>query len=436
MKKKNTKFILLTAVTMLAALVQGCTGQSAEKPGEAATAAKINTDPVTLTFYGNMSEELFQKLVVAPVKLKYPNIDLTLVPMTNKIEDLIASGEVPDILGDNISAIAKYENLDLLEDLTPYVKAFNLDLSAVDPVVVDTVRKNSGEGKLYALPVSANVVTLYYNKDIFDRFGVPYPQDGMTWDQVYELAKKVTRTDGGVAYRGYDFQDLFQIQYNQLSVPVIDEKTNKAIVNNAEWKKLFENWARFYTITGNEVDAAGYGKGLNAFSKDKTLAMYSTSSFFSSMPEAVKNGLNYDVVSLPSFPEAPNTGVQVEGGARMITTTSKHKDQAFMALSAMLTPEAQKVIARNGNASVLTDTSINKDFGLDIEVLKGKNREAFIKNKNAKPFPSITKYDGAAFTIMRQQFKKVATGQEDVNTALREAEELINKAIEDQNKQQ
>jgi len=383
-----------------------------------------------------MSEELFQKLIVNPVKLKYPHINMTLVPTTKKIEDLIASGEVPDILGDNISAIPKYNNLNLVEDLTPYVKAFNLDTSKINPVVMDTVRKISGDGKLYALPVSGNVVTMYYNKDIFDRFGVPYPTDGMTWDQVYDLAKKVTRTDGGVQYRGYDFQDAFQIQYNQLSVPIIDEKTNKAIVNNAEWKKLFENWARFYTITGNEVDNAGYGKGLNQFSKDKTLAMYSTSSFFSTMPEAVKNGLNYDVVSLPSFPEAPGTGVQFEGGARMIATTSKHKDQAFLALSAMMTEEAQKLIARNGNSSVLTNPEINKDFGLDIEVLKGKNREAFIKNKNAKPFSSITKYDAAAFSIMRQQFKKLATGQADINTALREAEELINKSIEDQMKQQ
>ncbi|WP_079913816.1 ABC transporter substrate-binding protein [Paenibacillus sp. 32352] len=436
MKKAKKSFILASAFVLLASLVQGCSEKTDGKKEDGAASAKINTDPVTLTFYGNMSEELFQKLVVAPVKLKYPHIDMTLVPMTKKIDELMASGEVPDILGDNISAIGKYQTLGLLEDLTPYVKTFNLDLAKIDPVVMDTVRKNSGDGKLYALPISGNVVTMYYNKDIFDRFGVPYPTDGMTWDQVYELAKKVTRTDGGVAYRGYDFQDLFQVQYNQLSIPVIDEKTNKAIVNNAEWKKLFENWARFYTITGNEVDMTTYGKGLNLFSKDKTLAMYSTSSFFSSMPEAVKNGLNYDVVSLPSFPEAPNTGVQVEGGARMITTTSKHKDQAFLALSAMLTEDAQRLIARNGNSSILANSDINKDFGLDIEVLKGKNREAFIKNKNAKPFPSITKYDAAAFSIMRSQFKKVATGQADVNTALREAEELINKSIADQMKQQ
>ncbi|WP_282939424.1 extracellular solute-binding protein [Paenibacillus sp. RC67] len=436
MKKTNKTFILASTFVLLASLIQGCSEKNDVKKEDTAAAAKINTDPVTLTFYGNMSEELFQKLVVAPVKLKYPHIDITLVPMTKKIDELMASGEVPDILGDNISAIGKYQTLGLLEDLTPLVKTFNLDLAKIDPVVMDTVRKNSGDGKLYALPISGNVVTMYYNKDIFDRFGVTYPTDGMTWDQVYELAKKVTRTDGGVAYRGYDFQDQFQIQYNQLSVPIIDEKTNKAIVNNADWKKLFENWARFYTITGNEVDTTTYGKGLNLFSKDKTLAMYSTSSFFSSMPEAVKNGLNYDVVSLPSFPEAPNTGVQVEGGARMITTTSKHKDQAFLALSAMLTDDAQKLIAKNGNSSVLANSDINKDFGMDIEVLKGKNREAFIKNKNAKPFSSITKYDAAAFSIMRGQFKKVATGQADVNTALREAEELINKSIEDQRKQQ
>ena len=42
----------------------------------------------------------------------------------------------------------------------------------------------------HSLSVQARV--LFYNKNIFDRFGVPYPQAPLTWREFIEIAKKVT----------------------------------------------------------------------------------------------------------------------------------------------------------------------------------------------------------------------------------------------------
>lgn len=116
------------------------------------------------------------------------------------------------MINDTIASIIKYEELGLTEDLNPYVKQFNMDLNRIDPIVLDTVRKTSGDGKLLGIPISGNVVMMYYNKDIFDRFAVPYPKDGMTWDEVYDLARQLTRSDGAVKYRGFDFQDSFHLR--------------------------------------------------------------------------------------------------------------------------------------------------------------------------------------------------------------------------------
>ncbi|MCZ8514694.1 extracellular solute-binding protein [Paenibacillus filicis] len=423
------------ALALLASALQGCSGGAAPPKDDApADVKKINTDPVTLTVWASMSDELFQKLVAEPVKLKYPHISLQMVSAENKIPDLIASGNVPDIITDAIASIPKYQELNLTEELTPYVKAFNMDLGRISPVVLDTVRKASGDGKLSALPISGNVVMMYYNKDIFDRFSVPYPKDGMTWDEVYDLARKLTKSEGGVQYRGFDFQDSFQFTANQLSLSVVDGAAKKAIVNNEKWKRMFENYARFFAIPGNEVNDKTYGQGQNQFLKDKTLAMYVTSSIFSKLPEAVKGGLNFDVVTLPSFAEAPGVTTQVDGGIRFISTTSRNKDQAFLALSAMLSDEAQKQIARNGNTSVLTDAKIMEEFGKDADVLKDRNRLGFIRNKPAPPSPSITRFDSSAYSIVRSKFKKMVLTGTDVNTILRETDELVNQAIADASK--
>ncbi|WP_019533250.1 ABC transporter substrate-binding protein [Paenibacillus ginsengihumi] len=420
---------------LTAALAGGCSQEAANSEGATDTGVnRVDTTPVTLTMWASMSEELFQKLVAEPVKLKYPHIDMKLVTTDKKIPDLIATDEVPDIINDTIASIPKYEDLNLTEDLTPYIKAHNMDLGRIRPVVLDTVRKASGDDRLLGLPISGNVVMLYYNKDIFDRFGVAYPKDGMTWDEVYELAKQVTKMDGGVQYRGFDFQDSFQFAANQLSLGVVDAGSNKAIVNNEPWKKLFENYARFYTIPGNEVSDKTYGKSLDVFLKDKTLAMYVTSSIFSRLPDAVKDGLNFDMVTLPAFPEAPGITTQVDGGIRILTTTSKHKEQAFLALSAMLSDEAQTLISKNGNTTVLDSKQIMEQFGTNVEVLKDRNRLGFIKNEPASPPPSITKYDASAYSILRSQFKKMVLNRTDANTILREADDLINKKIAEESK--
>lgn len=425
---------------LLATIIQGCasdkgSSESPDGPAKKNESALISTEPVNLTMYGSMSDELFERLVAEPVKKQYPNITMTQVKNEKKMADLIAAGEVPDMINDTINSIIKYQEMGLTEELTPYVKKFNMDLGRINQVVLETVRKTSGGNKLLGLPLSGNVVMLYYNKDIFDRSAVPYPKDGMTWDQVYDLAKVLTRTEGGVKYRGFDFQDSFQFAANQLSLSVVDDKTDKAAVNNDQWKKMFENYARFLKIAGNEVDEKTYGKGGDQFLKDKTLAMYVTSSIFSRLPDAVNNGLNFDVVTLPSFTEAPNTTTQVDGGVRIITTSSKHKDEAFAALTAMLSDDAQKQIAAIGNTSVLKDNKINEEFfGKSQDMLQNRNRLGFVKNQPAKPPESITKYDATAHGILRAQFKKYVTTQTDINTVLREAEELINKAIADTGK--
>jgi multiple sugar transport system substrate-binding protein len=47
-------------------------------------------------------------------------------------------------------------------------------------------------GGVYGLPFRADFWILYYNKAPFDKAGVPYPTNDMTWSQYDDLARKVT----------------------------------------------------------------------------------------------------------------------------------------------------------------------------------------------------------------------------------------------------
>ena len=53
------------------------------------------------------------------------------------------------------------------------------------------------QGKLYGLPSDFSTIALVYNKDMFDKYGVPYPDDTWDWDKFLWAAKKFTKdTDG------------------------------------------------------------------------------------------------------------------------------------------------------------------------------------------------------------------------------------------------
>jgi ABC-type glycerol-3-phosphate transport system substrate-binding protein len=87
-------------------------------------------------------------------------------------------------------------------DLQPLAKKHGFDFNKFDTKLVDSIKSYSDQGQIYYLPYNTLAFALMYNKDIFDKFGVPYPKDNMTWDEAIELGKKLTRTEAGVNYIG------------------------------------------------------------------------------------------------------------------------------------------------------------------------------------------------------------------------------------------
>ena len=55
------------------------------------------------------------------------------------------------------------------------------------------------DGKSSFLTKDYSPLAIYYNKDLFDKAGVPYPKDGWTWEDFQDTAVKLTY--GAVAPR-------------------------------------------------------------------------------------------------------------------------------------------------------------------------------------------------------------------------------------------
>jgi multiple sugar transport system substrate-binding protein len=404
--------------------------------GGSGKAYQMDITPVTLTIFTTMADELFKQVIGNPMQKKYPFITLNHMHPDNTdigafMEKSISAGTIPDITFASPGDINKLQDLQVLTDLTPLAKKHNFDLGRLDPNVLSGMKKYSEKNELLGMPESLAGTVLLYNLAIFDKFGVPYPKDGMTWDQTKELAKKVSRDDGGRHYRGLDINLGYLPFNNQLSLGVVKPETGKADVNNEGWKKWFNNMKSIYEIPGNEVTAAQYNKAPVQFMNEQSLAMYASGTgVLSKISDAVQNGLVWDMVTFPAYPDLPNTGTQPNATFYFISSASKNKDISFDVIAWLLSDEVQTANSRTGRISVLKNQEIRNEYGKDLDYLRGKNAAALFKNKAAAPAVR-TANDRLVLTPLKSKFKDVVLQKEDVNSALREAEEAANQAIQE-----
>src|SRR5690606_32032237 len=115
------------------------------------------------------------------------------------------------------------------------------------------IQRSMADGGIYGLPLTTGAMVFLYNKDVFDRFGVDYPTDDMSWDDVYDLAKRLTVVDDGVQYKGISLGFAHVVRTNQLSASFFREDNGKANFTHPDFVKAFTNIARFYEIPGLEL---------------------------------------------------------------------------------------------------------------------------------------------------------------------------------------
>lgn len=434
----HTKKVLLYGLTALAVAgaLTGCSGNAKEEKEHApANGWKMTSDPLTLNMYqlyAALTDAEFQELIVKPIKAKYPNITINLIrggSAGNLPDQMVATGSFPDIILTDMNS--KLRELAVFEDLSGLAAKHGTDLNRYKSSALDTIRITN-DGKLTSLPFAINFYALFYNKDIFDKFGASYPKDSMTWDDSMELARKVTRLDGGVQYRGFNPGNP-SLLGSQLSLPLIDKKTDKPLLESDGWNKVYGTLKQIYEIPGNLTDIKQYGGSVrDRFMKDRLDAMVHTfgMGMVSGFEEqrAAGSPLNWDMVTSPTFKEAPNTSPGLNLHVLGVSNTSKHKDEAFAVISELLTDANQSQAMKYGRLTGLNNAELKKDFGTNLESLKGKNVEALFKLDAPKPIET-SKYNDATANTLNTTFIDVLQGNADINTALKKAQQVAEQAI-------
>jgi multiple sugar transport system substrate-binding protein len=405
-------------------------GMAAKEEPKAVT---VPADPVTLKFFVHavrLTDNEFQKLMIEPLKKTHPNI--TIEKLTGKLEDLVVSGNVPDIILSDNDWFSVLNSLDIPQDLTDLTKQLNIDLGKFIPESIQASQQLTEDGKLYAIPFTMNMGALFYNKDMFDKFGVAYPTDNMTWNQVLDISRKLTRQADGIQYIGWEpgFPDAVASPYGQ---PFVDPKTNKAIVDTDVYRKVLELFKQVYSQPGFLSEAPKFKYTPKDFTVDQRVGMMTEWSIkmMGDLNDSVAAGtsFNWDMVTIPNFEDKAGKGRHMLASMMVVSKTSPYKLQAMQVIKTVTSPEAQTIQAKNGRVPVLTDPTIIQQYGKDLPWLATKNTAALFKYK-ASPIPKPNLYDKEVQPIIRAVSKAISVDNKDINTALREAQDAADKKLE------
>lgn len=106
-----------------------------------------------------------------------------------KLPTILAGGVIPDVIHQHMSIVQDYGQRGALLDLKPYMDRDGIRPEDYIPALFDAF---SNEGKVYAIPKDSAAWGVYYNKQMFDKAGVPYPSLDWTLDDFREMAIALT----------------------------------------------------------------------------------------------------------------------------------------------------------------------------------------------------------------------------------------------------
>lgn len=422
------RLVMIVVVSVLIFIVSACSDQS-----DGTTPAGGNTgDPIQMTMLqdgATISDEEFANLIAAPVKEAFPHITVEMHRNTggdDGVSNLLVSGEFPDFMFTTYPRIKSHRLLDTPQELSSLIDKFDLDLSKFDPAAMQTSRIYGGsEDEVYAIPFSLNFLALFYNVDIFENFNVPLPTDGMTWDELIDLGRQVTRTVDGVQYKGIGAVPGVGDLSTQLSLARVDGDTLEANITTEGWQRVFDVLKRINEIPGNKRATR------DEFLQDKIVAMipsYDARIAALELLHGTPDEFNWDITQFPSFEDLPDVSLASSGHFLMVSSLTDYTEEAFQVIDLLTSRDNQILITEHGRFTSLNDQEIKDMYGINMKSLEGKNIKAVFQSAFAPPYPP-TDYDSLVTPHLNEAVNAVIDGALDINTALRQAEEASNRDI-------
>ena len=371
--KKRT-LVSLVACLLMVCLLAACGGGASSTPAAgtapaAPAAAPADTgEEVTLkyTYWGSTYEKEAMESAMADFMSLYPNIkvDAQHIPSDydTKLAAMVAGNEAPDIgfLRDlqalPLAAEGKLVNiLDLVD------KDDDLDRDSY----IENAYIYWEPGKAYGTFTALEMFGLYYNADLFEAAGVDplptKPEDAFTWDELVEVAKKLTVDQNGNTPNdpGFDRTQIRQyglrFEHNQQTYMCMVKANGGDYVNAdgtafaltespaAEALQKMADAINVAQVSPTPAEVKSIPAGAVSLISGQT-AIYMGGQW--NLLDLGESGVNFGVGILPKGAAGfASTGAQ---GSLSIFVSSPHQEEAYLLWKYLTNPESSLKLHQSG----------------------------------------------------------------------------------------
>lgn len=387
--------------------------------------------PVTISFWVRAADQGFVQPVVKAYNATHKNhVNLTIIPndqFVTKFASASSNGVAPDVVAIDLVYMPAFDAAGQMTDITDKAKS----LSFFNQLSPSHIRLSTYQGKIYALPFSAESSVLLYNKGLFKKAGLDPNNPPKTWADIEQDAAKI-RALGKDTY-GFYFSGgcggcnifTFMPYVWASGGDILNADGTKATVNpNSQLKNgmsfYHSMWAAGDIPAGSRSDDGT--NFLTPFTTGK-IGMQGSGAFAIGTLKNQYPNIDFGVTPLPG----ENGGSSSFAGGDVIGVPkgSNHVNEAFDFINWCLSPDVQvEQFAKNGSIPVRTDLASNKYSKLDPryeiisqELTVGKTvysaKENELINDNNGPWLAMLQkgiFDGKideAMTTGQQQFTQI-----------------------------
>jgi multiple sugar transport system substrate-binding protein len=382
------KSLLAITAVLIGTLTAGCIQTSRGNWGNGAGSTPASTGPVIqqpvqlrLLDASRMPADTFQSAVTDLLLKRQPMITIEPVvyPEGTDWRTLLA-GESPDLALIPLSELESGQAANEWLDLSGIIQEMTVEARKLGQLPKDTDPLNgaekirSTEGTYGLLPPGKGA-SLYFNKDIFDKFGIPYPAEGLTWGETKELTARLTRVDREIRYVGFAADRSLLLSHMSKLAPLANPQSERAQLMSEKWIPWLTALKSVYDVPGMEVEGIGRDLSKNRFIQKGDVAMWAGNFIYPPLEQMQRR---VGRIPLPSF-DSKLEGIPglPAGYVFVVPKTARHPKEALYAVAGIVTA------------------------------------------------PSRSRLEAAALGELGLKFGDVLAGQKDLNTAFREAEELV-----------
>jgi multiple sugar transport system substrate-binding protein len=338
---------ILFSLAMVAILLLSACGGKTTTSGNAKISMMMWGDPAELDVWNQIVAEFQAATPGTTVSVEVSDWD----SYWTKLKTLLAANTPPDIFAIDAPYYLDYQSKGTLLSLQPYIDADPTVLNGIYPQTLLAYQTPSG---YYGIPRDFQTIVLFYNKDMFDAAGLPYPTASMTWEELRTTAKQLTKDlngDGKIEQYGYTF-DMWDMEPGWSEAlwsyggDIISADYTQTLIGSPEarqaWQLLYD--MTFVDKSVPDANTSGqYGGDLFLAGVAAMMPMGHWA-----VPSYSEAGFKWDVAPMPSGPAGRVTSVNSAGF--VIANGSKHPDASWQFLKFVLSSAAQTRLAELGFA--------------------------------------------------------------------------------------